>query len=387
VAKGLAERGVAVHVITRATAKPSRRFENGVWVHAILTDADDPADIALAYDLPARDLARWIAAVMREIRFLKTFGIDLVSFPIWDVEALPVLDDPSIASVMSLHTTYALARPYKPEWNLRPIFARKVIDRVVAAERRALERAPMMLANSLTVISEIEDNYGLSLEGRTRVVPHGTTDLISEAGLDIEARLAASVADAPLRIFVPARFELRKGYDLALRLAESVADYPGIQFEFAGEDIDDAVRARALTDTGVSLGALINARFLGKLDRAELEQHFLAADLVLMLSRFESFGLVAIEAMSAGSPVIALSAGALPEVIEEGRSGWLLAEDADFIGRADALLRELAAERGKVTRMARSAYAAFHERFGVGAMTDGIIAFYRDAIAAGRGVS
>jgi glycosyltransferase involved in cell wall biosynthesis len=387
VARTLAERGIAVHVITRAAKRPSRRFEDGVWVHAILADANDPAAIELAYDLPAKDLARWISAVMREIRFLKTFGIDLVSFPIWDLEALPVLDDPSIASVMSLHTTYALARPYKPEWSLRPIFARKVIDRVVAAERRALERAPTMLANSLTVIREIEELYGFSLEGRARVIPHGTTDLVSEAGLTIDTRLAANHADAPLRILVPARFELRKGYDLALRLAESLADHPGILFEFAGDDLDEAAHERALADTGVSLGSLTNAHFLGKLGRAELERHYLAADLVLMLSRFESFGLVAIEAMSAGAPVIALCAGALPEVVEEGRSGWLLTEDADFIARADALLRELAADRGKVTRMGRSAYAAFHERFGIGAMTDGIIAFYRDAIAAQRGVS
>ena len=104
-----------------------------------------------------------------------------------------------------------------------------------------------------------------------------------------------------------------------------------------------------------------------------------------MPSRFESFGLVAIEAMSAGTPVIALARGALPEVVEDGRSGWLIEENEEFVPRTASLLRELAADREQVARMGRSAYASFQERFGVAAMADGLVAFYREAIAAHRG--
>ena len=199
---------------------------------------------------------------MREIRFLKTFGVDVVSFPIWDLEALPVLDDPDVAAVMSLHTTYGLAKPYKLEWNLRPVFGRKVVDRVIAAERRALERAPKLLANSRTVVGEIEESYGLSLEGRYGIVPHGTTDLVAEAGMDIEQRHAGRQSQGPLRVFVPARLEKRKGYDLAIRLAASLAGDPRIHFEFAGDEIDDEVRERALIETGVTIDRLPNARSL-----------------------------------------------------------------------------------------------------------------------------
>lgn len=384
-ARGLAARGVQVHVVTRATNEPSRRYQDGFWLHAIHADEHDPAELGDAYAIPPRDLGRWIAAVMREIRFLKTFGVDLVSFPIWDLEALPVMDDPELASVISLHTTYGLARPFKPEWNLRPIFGGKVIDKIVAAERRALGRAPHLLANSRTVVREIEAAYELSLAGRHGVVPHGTTDLIAEAGLDLGERLAANRAGRVLRVFVPARFEKRKGYDLALKLADSLADDPRIQFEFAGDDYSDKLRDQALADTGIRIDRMTNASLLGKLSRAQLESRYLSCDVVLMLSRFESFGLVAIEAMSAGAPVLALSGGALPEVVEEGKSGWLVDEDEKFLARTGSLLRELAGDRDAVERMGRSAYHAFHKRFTVAAMAEGIEQFYRGAVAAKRG--
>jgi glycosyltransferase involved in cell wall biosynthesis len=384
-ARGLADRGVSVHVITRTEREPSRRFEDGIWFHTIRADADDPAEIATAYDLPGPDLARWIAAVMREIRFLKTFGIDLVSFPIWDLEALPVLDDPEISAVISLHTTYGLAKAFKPEWSLRPIFGRRVVDRVIAAERRALDRAPRLLANSRTVVREIEEGYGLSLAGRHGIVPHGTNDLIEDAGLDIGARLDARSASEVLEVLVPARFEARKGFDLAIRLAADLADDPRIRFDFAGEELNEKVRDRALAETGIRIDRLPNARFVGKLNRKELDHRYLSCDVVLMLSRFESFGLVAIEAMSAGAPVIALTNGALPEVIEEGRSGWLIEENDDFIGRAGSLLRALADDREKIAQTARDAYDAFREHYTVNAMAEGIHRFYREAVAVKRG--
>ena len=87
--------------------------------------------------------------------------------------------------------------------------------------------------------------------------------------------------------------------------------------------------------------------------------------------------------MSAGAPVIALSAGALDEVVEEGRSGWLLPEDG-FVEGAARILRRLAADRPSVARLSHSAYAAFHESFSTQAMARGILDYYRAAVAASR---
>lgn len=381
-ARGLADLGVRVHVITRAVATPWRRFRDGIWVHAVAPRVGPETEaIAADYAVPLAH-ARHMAAVIEELAFLKTFGLDLVSWPIWDLEALPVLDDPTLVSVLSLHTTYLQSRPFKPEWGLRVIQGSSVIDPIIAAEGAALARAPVILANSQTVITEIEAGYGLSIADRCTIVPHGTVDTLASLSVALEDKLAQARDRGGLRVLVPGRFELRKGYDLALRLVASLAGAPAIRFEFVGHEIDDEVSARALAESGVAMDALANSTFHGKVSREALDRYYAEADLVLMLSRFESFGLVAIEAMAAGAPVLALAGGALPEVVEHERSGWIFNEDANFVADAGALLRALAADRERVEQAAHSARAAFAARFSIPAMAQGVLAAYRAALAA-----
>lgn len=380
-ARSLAELGVRVHVITRAATTPWRRFRDGVWVHAVVPRASSAAaTVAADYGVPLEH-ARHMTAVIEEIDFLKTFGLDLVSWPIWDLEALPVLDDPEVANVLSLHTTYLLSRPFKPEWNLRRIQQGTVIEPMIAAERVALARAPSILANSKAVIADIEAGYGLSIADRCTIVPHGTTDTLARLGVTEGEKLARARARGGLRVLVPGRFELRKGYDLALQLAASLAEDADIHFDFVGNEINDTVRARALAEGGVNIDGLARSAFHGTVSRDQLDHLYVETDLVLMLSRFESFGLVAIEAMAAGSPVLALASGALPEVVEHERSGWVMDEDADFVAKAGALLRSLAADRSRLEQAASAARSAFAERFSSDAMARGVLAVYHSALA------
>ncbi|NIM14803.1 MAG: glycosyltransferase, partial [Candidatus Aminicenantes bacterium] len=69
------------------------------------------------------------------------------------------------------------------------------------------------------------------------------------------------------------------------------------------------------------LGIEKNVHFLGV--RSNIGRMFASADMLLLPSQQESFGLVALEAMACGVPVVASRVGGLPEVIEDGRSGFL----------------------------------------------------------------
>jgi N-acetyl-alpha-D-glucosaminyl L-malate synthase BshA len=69
------------------------------------------------------------------------------------------------------------------------------------------------------------------------------------------------------------------------------------------------------------LGLCEDTRFVGK--QQEMEEIYAIADLFLLPSEYESFGLAALEAMAAGTPVIATNAGGLPEIIENGVNGYL----------------------------------------------------------------
>lgn len=378
-AEGLRDLGVAVHIITRARDLPSRRFRDGIWFHAIAAAGEETDELAARYQLPRDGVADWMAGVMREIAFLKTFGLDLVSFPIWDLEALPVLDDPEIASVVSLHTTYKLAKPFKPEWNSRIIYGRSFIETMIAAERKALERAPHILANSRAVIDQIESEYGVTLGERARIVPHGTPDILARLGVTLEEKRARQRKGEPLRVLFAGRFEPRKGYDLALKVAAQFRGDARIRFDFAGAAPDAAFFERARAEFGIDPHDS-GLRFHGEVDRAALERLYCAADVVLMPSRFESFGLVAIEAMSAATPVLALAQGGLAEVVEEGISGYLFADDKAFVTGAVRRLNTLIGDRAALGQLAESSHAAFACRFSDAVMAREVAAFYRSIL-------
>lgn len=380
-AEGLRDEGVAVHIITRARDLPSRRFVDGIWYHTISAAPDEAEALAATYRVPRSGVADWMAGVMREIAFLKTFGLDLVSFPIWDLEALPVLDDPDIAAVMSLHTSYRLARPFKPEWTSRVIYARSFIEPMIAAETAALTRAPHILANSQAVIDQIEQEYAVSLGDRARIVPHGTPDILERLGVSIEDKLARQQSGDPLRVLFAGRFEARKGHDLALRVAARFRGDARIRFEFVGASPDAALLDRMGREFGLDPTRDPGLVFHGEVSRAALEALYHAADVVLMPSRFESFGLVAIEAMSAATPVLALAVGGLAEVVEDGVSGFLFPDEAAFVAGSAEKLNALITDRAALGALARSSHAAFATRFSDQIMARDVARFYRQIMA------
>jgi N-acetyl-alpha-D-glucosaminyl L-malate synthase BshA len=69
------------------------------------------------------------------------------------------------------------------------------------------------------------------------------------------------------------------------------------------------------------LGICDDVRFVGK--QQDMEEIMAVADLFILPSEYESFGLAALEAMAAGAPVVASNAGGLPEIIEQGVCGYM----------------------------------------------------------------
>jgi len=95
------------------------------------------------------------------------------------------------------------------------------------------------------------------------------------------------------------------------------------------------------------------ARRLGFIDRDSLAVLYASADLCVLPSRTETCGLVALEAMASGLPVIAAAAGGLPESVRHDANGWLVPPD-DAAGFADAIVA-LAQDPARRQRLATSA--------------------------------
>jgi glycosyltransferase involved in cell wall biosynthesis/GT2 family glycosyltransferase len=380
IAHGLVARGYQVHVLTRALVgrdgpDESVVFGQGLWLHRLVPDADLAPAAQERYGLPA-DLAAWAMRVWREAQFLKSYGADLVSFPIWDCEALPLLDDPDFTTVVSLHTTYAMARPFKPEWLERPLLGARHVDPVIAAEHAVLARAPYLLANSQAIVDEISATYGLDPGARATIVPHGTPDPLETRNVAAAQREIRALTGAPLRVLYVGRFEPRKGFDIAARVACAMVDDGDVEFGFAGGVLDEAARATLAAVGAEAIAGHRAVRFMGLLDRAALDDAYVDADIVLMPSRFESFGLVAIEAMAAGRPVLALDAGGLGEVARDEAGARAFADGPDLVENLAAEIERLDGDRLELQRRGRQARAAWHDHYRIETMIDALAAFY-----------
>lgn len=121
----------------------------------------------------------------------------------------------------------------------------------------------------------------------------------------------------------------QKGIDIAIRTSQAL----GIPLTIAGEvraSDQDFLEKEVFPHVDGKMIRFINE--IGPIEKARLLKE---ADALLFPSRWhEAFGLVMIEAMACGTPVVALTNGAAPEVIMPGKTGWLASDEAEFIARA-----------------------------------------------------
>ena len=374
-AKGLARRGHEVHIITEAEKQEATEYADGIWVHSVAV-REGGDNVALKYDLPAH-IAAWAKRVWQEVQYIKSFGLDVLSFPIWDLEGIATIDDDSFACVMSLHTSFALAKPFKPEWSARPIFEHFMVNRMIKAEKLALARVPTILANSQAIVDDLEEAYGITFSDRALFAPHGTVDLLESAKLTFQPIDVAS--RAPLKILFVGRFEPRKGIDIAANVARRIRqDGCNAEMIFAGGELEELEHAHK--EYHDALANDPSCTFEGLVTRERLDDLYRSCDLVLMPSRYESFGLVAIEGMSAGKPVIALAVGGLKEVVRDGFNGYAIADDAKAADGCFERITHLAQDRPLLARLSANARQDFEERFSVDAMAASVEAVYKTAV-------
>jgi glycosyltransferase involved in cell wall biosynthesis len=338
-------------------------------VHAVKDDLTAGEHLTSRYRLPPHIAAR-AGAVRNAVEFIKTFGLDVVSFPIWDVEGIGCIDDPSIAVMMSLHTSYSLAKPHKREWNTRPLFAHFGVEPVITLEKQLLRTIPTILANSKAIVSDLQRIGDIEFESRTTVAPHGTTDPFTDKP---HRRAFRRSKLGPVQLYYVGRFEARKGFDLAAQaFCEILRAFRDVEVHLVGDDITLEKKAWL---SSVGAGSLLDDDRLhvhGMVSRERLDDLYAGADAVVMPSRYESFGLVAIEAMAAGAPVIALKSGGLSEVVADGISGYLVDIDGEEVNSIVKVLKPIIRDSELRAQLSAGARKAFEERFTIERMIGGV---------------
>jgi glycosyltransferase involved in cell wall biosynthesis len=213
---------------------------------------------------------------------------------------------------------------------------RKLLDRLTGARNAAL------VAVSRAVAEDFRRHMGWE---NIRVVPNGV-DLLSFAPVR-DASAAGEWPSPGLRLLSVGRLHPQKGHRVLLdAIARARGAGASLSLLVAGEGAERA----ALEAQAAALGLQGQVRFAG---RREVRPLLAAADVFVFPSLYEAAGIAMIEAMACALPVVASRAGGIPEVVEDGVSGILVAP-----GDADALARALAALAGDPERRRRLAAAA-----------------------------
>ena len=109
------------------------------------------------------------------------------------------------------------------------------------------------------------------------------------------------------------------------------------------------------------LGLTENVIFLGNVDNSEIKKYQEAADVFLFTSKSETQGIVLLEAMAVGNPVVAVDATGVRDIIKNGENGYLTAEDACQWARAVESLLENDAIRQQMKKSASQTAQCYRE--------------------------
>lgn len=366
----IARLGHQVHVLTMGNEHDRVDFEEGVWVHRI-----SPREFAApeGMQIPAHlwNYSRTMFAEAEEIASRRT--VDAVYAPVWDLEGIAFLHSGAFPLVTSLQTTMASYLDANPGKRDDAHFMKSFAQPVLALEKRLMRESGRIHAISAAIVDEIEHQYDFRFDpSRLDLVPLGLEDW---SGREVAA--PEPLAAGAVRLCFVARMEMRKGADVFLAVADRLlARYPQLHIDMVGNDSIVQADGKTMRAGFEAVhGELVAARrivFHGNVPDAALRGFYAHADLIVAPSRFESFGLVHLEAMMYGKPIVGCKIGGMPEVVADGETGLLPAPgDAESLFAAVARLLDEPALRAQLGEAGRKRYLA---HFQPRSMAEGVVA-------------
>jgi D-inositol-3-phosphate glycosyltransferase len=209
-------------------------------------------------------------------------------------------------------------------------------DRRAKAEAEVIGCCDAILASSDDEAAQLERLYG-AVPHRIEIVPPGVDHQLFTPGDQRAARAEIGVGDGPVLLFA-GRIQPLKGADVAVRTLASLLRTDERPSDRAGprgpaptlllvggpSGVDGDAELARLHHLVAELGLRERVTFVPPQPHGRLALYYRAADVCLVPSRSESFGLVALEAAACGTPVVAAAVGGLRTIVDHGASGFLV---------------------------------------------------------------
>jgi D-inositol-3-phosphate glycosyltransferase len=357
-AKRLADVGIEVDIFTRATSRdlpPTIELAPGVTVRHVIAGPSQ--------DLPKEDLpAQLCAFTSGVLRADESSGYDIVHSHYWLSGQVGWLAKErwQVPLVHSMHTMARVKNQLLADGDTPEPMSR------IIGEAQVVDAADRLVANTAEEASQLVSLYRADADRVVTVPPGVDLDVFRPGAQHATRRRLGIAADAAVLLFV-GRIQPLKAPDVLLRAAaDLLAEDPTLRKRLVvavvgGPSGSGLAAPESLQALATTLDVRDVVRFVPPLPQQELANWYVAADVTVVPSYNESFGLVAVEAQACGTPFVAARVGGLTTAVADGVSGVLIDghHPTDY---ADVLADLLTQPR---RRAALSAGAlAYAQRFG-----------------------
>ncbi|MEZ4553381.1 MAG: glycosyltransferase [Dehalococcoidia bacterium] len=380
VAACLARAGVAVDVFTRRTDASTPEVQPMEGARLIQVTAGPAAHVE------KEDLVGCVEEFARGVdafRFREALDYDLIHSHYWlAVEAGDALarrwHAPHVAMFHTLGDVKLRARASEHESPAR-----------LEAERRLVHSVDHIVAATQHERQLLKQLYRVSPQ-RVAVIPLGVDLQAFRPRPRAEARAALSLpaqgrGEGHLHVVLAVgRIEPLKGFDILIRALAEMTERDHVRLIVVGGDDRAAAELDRLRAVAAEVGVAEKVTFAGAVPHEQLQTYYAAADVVAVPSFYESFGLVAVEALASGLPVVASRVGGLTSTVADGRTGYLIpwrcpgpfAEKLDLLFENESLRAALGA-----------AAARSMQAYSWDAVAASLHDLYRDLVAARSSVA
>jgi len=351
----LARSNVACDVFTRADAPGLREtidVEPGFRVHHLRVGPPEPVEKGRLHLLTAA-FTEAVDAKMDELELNDGLGFDAIHANYWlsGVVGHALKHRRSLPLVSTFHTLDRVKAEASPgEIDVHDP------DRRALAEAEVIGCSDAVLASCSVEADQLVDLYAAD-RSRVAIIAPGVDHAFFSPGVRAQAQRAVSLQGAgPLLLFV-GRIQPLKGVDIAVRALADLIDrgVPTARLVVVGGPSGPMGEheVNQLHQLVGRLGLTDSVHFVVPQPHELLSTYYRAADCVLVPSMSESFGLVALEAASCGTPVVAAAVGGLTTLVDDGSTGYLI-ESRDPKDYAAALHR-LWAQSGQRAQFSKNA--------------------------------
>ena len=357
----LVERGIEVHVITKATplAPSEEQEDSGVWVHRVAL-AEEPRGFLHEIELLNEATERRVRELLED----------------WRPGGAPTIfhahDWLSLDAARTLKYEYKLpivATLHATEWGRHGGIFSEISRQIAEREYWLTYEAWRLVVCSEFMRGEAGRLFNCPAD-KIEVVYNGVEPSRFAGTCDDAVRAKWAAPEEKIVLYV-GRFVREKGIGVLLGSMSAVlAQEPNARFVVVGGGADAAKYEGFARWSGLSN----RVTFAGFLQGEPLHELYRVADVAVFPSLYEPFGIVALEAMAAGVPVVASDAGGLKEIVVHDATGT-----STYAGDASSLawgIRRVLGDPARARRLASSASARLGVEFDWGRLADRTAALY-----------